>query len=50
MTMLAKKISNLLYEFIADLNAGIPAPKLVEIYTGKFIRAFREETSDQKPS
>ncbi|EKR65808.1 hypothetical protein LEP1GSC036_2602 [Leptospira weilii str. 2006001853] len=45
-----QKISNLLHEFVRDLRAGIPTPKLIEIYTGKFIRAFREETSDQKPS
>ncbi|AXR64527.1 hypothetical protein DQM28_10140 [Leptospira mayottensis] len=48
--MMVQKISNLLYDFITDLQAGIPTSKLVEIYTDKIIRVFREETSDQKPS
>lgn len=46
---MAQKISNLLYDFVADLRAGIPTSKLVEIYTEKIIQVFRE-TSDQKPS
>lgn len=44
-----QKISNLLYNFVADLRAGTPTAKLVEIYTEKIIQIFRE-TSDQKPS
>lgn len=47
--MVYQKISNLLYDFVADLRAGTPTSKLVEIYTDKIIQLFRE-TSDQKPS
>ncbi|EMN54834.1 hypothetical protein LEP1GSC089_2803 [Leptospira interrogans serovar Autumnalis str. LP101] len=46
---MVQKISNLLYDFVADLRAGTPTGKLVEIYTEKIIQVFRE-TSDQKPS
>ncbi len=47
--VMVQKISNLLYDFVADLRAGTPTSKLVEIYTEKIIQVFRE-TSDQKPS
>ncbi len=47
--VMVQKISNLLYDFVADIRAGIPTSKLVEIYTEKIIQVFRE-TSDQKPS
>ncbi|AVQ10716.1 Uncharacterized protein XB16_0369 [Leptospira santarosai] len=49
MITMVKKISDLLYEFIKDLHAGVPTSKLVEIYTKKIIQVF-QETSSRKLS